>query len=236
MAILGDDLFDEAALRDIHDSRHLHDLVETQLAIAQTLNAERSTARSRRIYLQWLVERNLYLDVRGTFQTQRQVQLRLNEIYITLRARPEESPNSADRRLLEEEMAQLERLSGLSAESREDRQDELFARLAKSSRNQLVSNTPVDLDEVVQENPRLVILGDPGSGKTTLLSHLALTHAEALLNGTALMPTKPQAESAVSHVQPLFPIFLRIAASPECDDCKKTSLSNFLPQYFQPHS
>lgn len=50
-------------------------------------------AATRRAYLEWVRNRNLYLDPRGTFQTQRQVQVKLDEVYIGLRAeRPDAEP------------------------------------------------------------------------------------------------------------------------------------------------
>jgi len=187
LASLGRELLAEDALRDLHQARAAHETNETLRAIAQKEGVEPSSATSRRDYLQWLVERNLYLDPRGTYQTQRQVQLKLDEVYITLRARPEEQLSHTDRRLLDEELAHLDALTGLNPEAHEDRRDELFARRLLRDRPQ-PSSAPLDLDQVVDQQSRLVILGDPGSGKTTLLRHLALTQAQALLSGTATPP------------------------------------------------
>jgi len=215
LEILGDELLAEEALREVHNARHLHSMAETLRALAVQQGITRSTARSRRVYLQWLVDRNLYLDPRGTYQTQRQVQLKLDEVYITLRARPEEQLSHVDRRLLDEEMAHLDALTGLSAEQSEDRRDELFARRLARERIQ-PTGAPLDLDQVVEQQARLVILGDPGSGKTTLLRHLALTHAQALLAGPPLATAR-------------FPIFIRIAAYAEwCKRQQKDKLSDYL--------
>jgi HEAT repeat protein len=225
---LGDELLAEEALRDVHNARNLQSMMETLRALAAQQGIARSTARSRRVYLQWLVDRNRYLDPRGTYQTQRQVQLKLDEVYITLRARPEEQLSHTDRRLLDEEMAHLDALTGLNPEAHEDRRDELFARRLLRDRPQ-PSSAPLDLDQVVNQQSRLVILGDPGSGKTTLLRHLALTHAQALLSGPP-PATPPPATSPLATAR--FPIFLRIAAYAEWDEWRQGSLSDYLPQYF----
>ena len=234
LAILGRELLAEDALRDLHQARTAHETNETLRAIAQKEGVELSSATSRRVYLQWLVDRNLYLDPRGTYQTQRQVQLKLDEVYITLRARPEEQLSHADRRLLDEEMAYLDGLTGLNPEAHEDRRDELFARRLLRDRPQPPS-APLDLDQVVDQQSRLVILGDPGSGKTTLLRHLALTHAQALLTSTGSVSAPPATPPPVAEpveVTARFPIFIRIAAYVEWDEWRQGSLSDYLPQYF----
>jgi len=47
-----------------------------------------------------------------------------------------------------------------------------------------------DIASVVQQYPRVVLLGEPGSGKTTLLEHLAIDYAESKLqNKTQHIPT-----------------------------------------------
>ncbi len=56
----------DAAFRDIVEG--LRRAIEHQVGSVHPL--------SRRNYLRWLIERNYYLDPRGTFQTQRQVQVK----------------------------------------------------------------------------------------------------------------------------------------------------------------
>lgn len=193
-------------------------------------------------YLHWLIERNEYLDPRGTFQTQRQVQLKLDAIYVGLRAQVDERPSDADRKMLEREFVELDErlaISGLSAEEQEDRRDNLMLRLDSRLGEPLSRNkTPIALADTSAQNERLVILGDPGSGKTTLLRYLAYQHAQAIQNG---VPTV-QLEGAAAHsndqlrstVQDArFPILIRIADYAENDVWQTTSLREFLPTYFQ---
>ena len=75
---------------------------------------------------------------------------------------------------------------------------------------------PVRVEEALNQNNRLVILGDPGSGKTTMLKYLALTltrNKDSLL--PILIPLSAFARALLRH------------------DC---SLSSFLPEYYAGHS
>ncbi len=65
-------------------------------------------------------------------QTQRQVQVKLDEVYISLQAQREETPGVVDRKLLEQELAELEtKLATMrvSAEDAEDQREHLLALL-----------------------------------------------------------------------------------------------------------
>ncbi len=105
----------EPVLRDIANDRAVEQSVSGITAIARDLGVireriERPQSRPdpRIPYLHWLIERNLYLDARGTYQTQRQVQVKLAEVYISLRAVRDDTVNQADRYLLEQEMTALQ--------------------------------------------------------------------------------------------------------------------------------
>lgn len=133
-------------------------------------------------YLNWLIERNEYLDPSGTIQTQRQVQLKLDAIYIGLRARlEEERRNDVDRKLLDSELANLEAqlaTSNLATEEKEDQREMLLARFERhrsrrAETDTVVSHSPIPLSEAVAKHERLVNVGVPGNGKTTLLRYLA---------------------------------------------------------------
>ncbi|HEU4329112.1 MAG TPA: HEAT repeat domain-containing protein [Roseiflexaceae bacterium] len=209
LELLGHELKAEGELRELHNDRALEQMSETIARLAERHSAGRATPGTRRDYLRWLIGRNLYLDPRGSFQTQRQVQLRLDEVYIGLCARPDEHGDPADKAMLERELAALEQqIAGLPADEAEDQREDLRALLLRRARAQMLSGqTPVEqrqeLAEVVAAHPRLVILGDPGGGKSTLLRFLALRHAEALRDRRA------EAENGLGRAR--FPILLRIA-------------------------
>ncbi|HEU4324777.1 MAG TPA: HEAT repeat domain-containing protein, partial [Roseiflexaceae bacterium] len=199
----------ENDLRELHNDRALERLAEAADALAEQRGAGRATPGTRRDYLRWLIGRNLYLDPRGSFQTQRQVQLRLDEVYISLCARPDERDDPADKAMLERELAALEaQLAGLPDDEAEDQREDLRDLLLRRARTQLPAGQPPaeqrqELTAVVTAHPRLVILGDPGSGKSTLLRFLALKHAEALRDG------RTEAEGGLGRAR--FPILVRIA-------------------------
>ena len=164
----------------------------------------------------------MYLDPRGTFQTQRQVQLKLDEVYISLRAQHDETFSTADRLLVEKELADL-KLQAVSApsaaEELEDRYEQLQDRFERHVMTDM-SGDVLELAEIINRHDRVVILGDPGSGKTTLLRYLALKHAEALWKGYT--------EAGIELGTPRFPILIRIAEYAEGGIWKKQSLSEFL--------
>ncbi len=101
----------EAALNDLNDSRAFEQLANDLKALRRKLDAEQATHGTRWDYLHWLIERTLYLDPLGTFQTQRQILVKLDEVYIPLRAQRDKTPGEMDRRLLEKELAQLRYLA-----------------------------------------------------------------------------------------------------------------------------
>ncbi len=73
-------------LQELYNSRSLEQTTKAVLTLKEKLRANKATYGTYRDYLRCLIEFNLYLDPRGTFQTQRQVQVRLDEIYIPLLA------------------------------------------------------------------------------------------------------------------------------------------------------
>ncbi len=76
----------QVVLRELNDSRAFEQLVRDVRALRQKLGAEQATPGTRRDYLRWLISCNLYIDTRGIFQTQRQMQVKLDEVYVSLRA------------------------------------------------------------------------------------------------------------------------------------------------------
>jgi hypothetical protein len=118
----------EPALQELHDSRALERLAGDITALRRRFGADAATPGTRRDYLHWLIERNLYLDPRGTYQTRRQVQVKLDNVFIALQARQEPWSGVVDWKLLDHELAELERTMAqdrLPAAEREDRRETL---------------------------------------------------------------------------------------------------------------
>ena len=189
------------------------------------MGAVQITLNTRKDYLHWVIKRNLYLDPQGSHQTHRQVQMKLDEVYVSLRAQRDEIPGEVNRQFLETEWDELEAKianTNLPAEEVEDLREQLLNRYKK-----IDSSTPdreYEIDEVVRRHDHLVILGDPGSGKTTMLRYLALKHAQALWESRSAVDN----ELGLPH----FPILIRIADYVESGVWKEKSLSNFLADYF----
>lgn len=89
LTLLAHHLKAEKALRELHDSRTFEQLAEDVQAIRLKLAAGHATEGTRRDYLRWLISRNLYIDTRGTLQTQRHVQVKLDAVYVSLQAQHE---------------------------------------------------------------------------------------------------------------------------------------------------
>lgn len=232
----------EPALKEINDSRALQETASGIAALSTSfdtflevflheLESDKATRGTQHDYLHWLIERNLYLDPRGIFQTQRFVQVKLNEVYISLQAQRDEVPDAVDRRLLERELEELEvelSSSNLPSEEVEDLREHLLAGyhqhllFAENVRGEIL-----ELAEAVTRHEKLVILGDPGSGKTTLLRYLAFKHAQAMKAG------KESADTNLGSAQ--FPILVRIADYAEYGLPKGKSLSEFLVDYCTMH-
>ncbi len=222
---LADALMAEPELQDLNNSRALEQLSSNVQAIALRIGAGRATPGTKRDYLRWLIDRNLYLDPRGILQTQRQVQVRLEDVYISLRAERDEADDPASQTLLEQELARVEAEasdSGLSAAEIEELKEQLLRR-AKKRNSRTHSKDPsevVELAEAVERNDRVVILGDPGSGKSTLLRYLALKHAQALCE------SRTEIEDGLGQTR--LPILIRVADYAENGVWREQPLTDFL--------
>jgi HEAT repeat protein len=154
-----------------------------------------------------------------------QVQVKLDEVYISLKAHYDETPETMDRLALKKESNDLE-VADLAAEEIEDRREHLQTHLEHRRITDELGPT-LELAEVVTHYDRVVILGDPGSGKTTLLRYLALKHTYALWNGRS----EAGADLGIAR----FPILIRIAEYAEDGTWKKKSLSAFLAESYILH-
>lgn len=85
----------QEALSGLNDSRTFEQLAQNVQALLEKFEADKATPGTRRDYLGWLITRNMYIDPRGTFQTQGQVQVKLDEVYVSLRAQQIDRLSSA---------------------------------------------------------------------------------------------------------------------------------------------
>ncbi len=172
-------------------------------------------------YLDHLIERNTDLYPRGVMQTVRQVSLRLDEVYVSLKA---ERELRGRERL--HQLAHYEDLEDLWQGPGGRRLPEAFVeRLADAPRKE-----EAELYDAVREHARMVVLGDPGAGKTTLLRFLALQFARAYQDDQAnVTDTEGRAYGATR-----LPVFFRVAdfADAFAKD-RNLKLRNFLAVPFE---
>ena len=203
---------------DIQTARATQETVARLDAILKHLeHGPTPTDETLENYLNWVIDQHRYLDPRGTMQTVRQVQVLLEEIYVSLQAEAEPPMSDArDRRVFERELDEMMKRDDLRVEEKEDARENLLAHYARTEPRE--SRAPVELAQLVREKNKLVILGDPGAGKTTLMRYLALRHAQAMKRGEATMPDLGATR---------LPLYLRLANYAGNHDNR--SLADFLP-------
>ena len=117
-------------------------------------------AELRVAYTDYLLDAHRYLDFKGVPQVEKvAAQLPLEEVFVPLHARPTAPEADTWRRL---------RLAGREVGEMEQ---ELHLEGMMASAE---SAGPLPIDQALNKEPAVVILGDPGAGKSTLLKHLAL--------------------------------------------------------------
>ena len=184
--------------------------------IEQLLKGPNATEETLQNYLTWVIDQHRYLDPKGTMQTTRQVQVFLDEVYVSLEAEEEAPLGGIDRKIYEDELKAIEERADLRPEEREDFLENLQAKFIKGEEYK-TSSKPIELAELARKNEKMVILGDPGAGKTTLLRYLALRHAQA----------KRQSIPTTEELGEVFlPVYLRIAEYAE--NRNGQSLEDFL--------
>ncbi|WP_235526269.1 tetratricopeptide repeat protein [Nostoc piscinale] len=177
-------------------------------------------------YLDWLIAENSYLKMSGVMQVNRQVDIFLDQIYVSLQAQWRQQVTDTSERSQRELEALTVRQAPSSSRLKEmgsnlDDWDEpyYYEPLPEVPISTLVSSTKtvtqkVDLSEAVRQNCYSVILGSPGAGKTTLLRYLALHFAIAKRDEleTVIVEDDTVEETKNKDLgKTLLPIFFRIA-------------------------
>jgi tetratricopeptide (TPR) repeat protein len=187
-------------------------------------------------YLEWLIAENSYLKMSGIMQVNRQVDIFLDQIYVSLKAEWVEERSQSVR---EQVMTGAGRVrSSFTSPGKPGEPDALEIQFrdepilemsASPSIRQRVTKT-VDLAEAVQKHNYGVILGDPGAGKTTLLRYLVRHFAIANRDGTPTVTGGMQEDLGQTRL----PILFRIADYAE-RLAKQPSLSlvEYLKQFYR---
>jgi len=167
-------------------------------------------------YLEWLIADNSYLKISGVMQVNRQVDIFLDQIYVSLQAqRRQEITETFERSQREVETMTGDsyrlKMMGSSLDDWDepgyyDYEPQSQKVVSVSSAKTVIQK--VDLSEAVREHPYSVILGAPGAGKTTLLGYLALHFATAKRDNQETVIVD---EEKKELGKTLLPIFFRIA-------------------------
>ncbi|MEH1824736.1 MAG: tetratricopeptide repeat protein [Nostoc sp.] len=170
-------------------------------------------------YLEWLIAENSYLKISGVMQVQRQVDIFLDQIYVSLQAVRRQQVTETSK--LDQEMAifrKAEHRLSMSISSPYDLDEPSYYE-------------PVLLSSIPTTSKYCVILGAPGAGKTTLLRYLALHFATAKRDGNeTVIGGEPQEELGKA----LLPIFFRIADYAErLQQEPELSLLEYLRQFYR---
>ena len=128
-------------------------------------------------YLEWLIAENSYLKVAGVMQVNRQVDILLDRIYVSLQAEwVEERSQSFQERVTRGEGRVISSRASKMGEPDfpdiEFMDEPMLMMSAEPTSSQRVTKI-VDLAEGLRKHTYSAILGEPGAGKTTLLRYLA---------------------------------------------------------------
>ncbi|MEC4818291.1 MAG: NACHT domain-containing protein, partial [Scytonema sp. PMC 1069.18] len=166
-------------------------------------------------YLEWLIAENSYLKISGVMQVQRQVDIFLDQIYISLQAvRRQEITETSEREQRGLEIGKY---------------PEIDIQPISTSTKTIVQK--VNLSHAVRAHQYSVILGAPGAGKTTLLRYLALHFALAKRDS---FESVIDGEAKEDLGKTLLPIFFRIADYAEqLQQQPDLTLREYLRQFYQ---
>jgi hypothetical protein len=150
-------------------------------------------------YMAYLVNSYRRLDFRGVLQTKTLVELPLAEVYVSLNVAPVGTTRDPECE------------TPGDAVLRED-----------ALREQAKREKPLGVVDVLQKEPRLVVLGDPGAGKTTFLRYVALALAEG----------QEAARQRLGLSGTWLPVYLPLAAYNEKLRQARVSLEDYVLSYW----
>ena len=156
--------------------------------------------RLREEYLTFLVNSYRHLDFRGIVQTRNPVELDLANVYVSLNVAP-----SGGGRGVGEPREEMEVMDEGSLRERAER---------------------LGIADVLRQEPRLVVLGDPGAGKTTFLRYVALALAEG----------QQAARDRLGLADDWLPIYLPLAAYNQEFQQRRVSLEDYVLHYWDTRS
>jgi tetratricopeptide (TPR) repeat protein len=177
-------------------------------------------------YLEWLIAENSRLKVAGVFQVNRQVDILLDRIYVSLQGEWVEEQSSSFREGFMPRSGRFSMQMGIP-----DFDGEMFLPDMDSEPvNRQRVTRMADLAETVRKRTYSAILGDPGAGKTTLLRYLARHFAIAHRDKKARV-TGGQGED-LGEIR--LPILLRIADFAErIAKQKDLTLEEYIKQFYR---
>ena len=156
-------------------------------------------------YAERMREEHSFINPSGIMQTERQVQVKMDDVFVPLHLTLREPEADIAWLLIEKERAAA---GGGSGDFERDRPEEAdltapyrFA-LRRSGQEQVPTAAIMPFEQALARHGQLVVLGEPGAGKTTLLRYLAYRHASALVDGS---------DEADGLGSPRFPIHVRLA-------------------------
>ncbi len=202
-------------------------------------------------YLEWLISENSRLRVSGVMQVNRQVDISLDQIYVSLQGSWEEkrSQSFKEQIVAVESPVNLSPINGAVGSGASEWEESLepgrksplklvgalkqeitLERPVESDTRQQRVTKVVDLAEAVRKHTYCVILGDPGAGKTTLLRYLARHFALAQRDRLSTVVGGKEEELGDMRL----PILFRIADYAErLTDTPELSLVDYLQQFYR---